>query len=195
MKKQMWFIPVVAVIASLMLAACAAPAPAPVAEAPAAAPATEAPTAIPATEVPAPTEVPPTEAPALRDTIIMAIVGPCCNGNDWITPMDSGGDAHWFNKIYSRLTTFEVLDPVKQVAEYDSNSGVYGELTGDLAESWDISADQLTWTFNLRKGITWHDGVPFTAKDIKFTVELCFNPKNTMNPCHYVAAVNGAVGV
>ena len=195
MKKQMWFIPVVAVIASLMLAACAAPAPAPVAEAPAAAPATEAPTAIPATEVPAPTEVPPTEAPALRDTIIMAIVGPCCNGNDWITPMDSGGDAHWFNKIYSRLTTFEVLDPVKQVAEYDSNSGVYGELTGDLAESWDISADQLTWTFNLRKGITWHDGVPFTAKDIKFTVELCFNPKNTMNPCHYVAAANGAVGV
>ncbi len=108
---------------------------------------------------------------------------------------DSGGDALWFSKIYSWLTKFEVLDPVKQVADYDSNSGVYGELTGYLAESWAISADNLTWTSNLHKGITWHDGVPCTAKDIKFTVELCFNPYNTMNPCHYVAAVNGAVGV
>jgi len=198
MKKQIWFSTVVAVIASLMLASCATPAPAPVVEAPAAVPATEAPKPVPATEAPKPvpaTEIPATEVPALRDTMIAAWVGPCCNGNDWVTPMDSGGDAHWFSKIYSRLTTFEVLDPIKQVVDYDSNSGVYGKLTGDLAESWGVSDDKLTWTFNLRKGVTWHDGVPFTAKDIKFTVELCFNPKNTMNPCHYVAAANGVVGV
>ncbi len=142
----------------------------------------------------APSEA-PSESPATGGTFIAAWVGPCCNGNDWITPLDPGGDAHWFNKIYSRLTTFEVLDPVKQAAEFDSNSGVYGELTGDLAESWAISDDKLTWTFNLRKGVTWHDGEPFTANDVKFTIELCFNPKNSMAPCHYVTAVAGAVGV
>lgn len=136
----------------------------------------------------------PTEA-ASGGTFIGAWVGPCCNGNDWITPMDPGGDAHWFDKIYSRLTTFEVLDPIKQAAEFDSNSGVYGELTGDLAESWEISDDNKTWTFHLRPGITWHDGQPFKASDIKFTIELCYNPANTMAPCHYVAAVDGAVGV
>ena len=38
------------------------------------------------------------------------------------------------------------------------------ELTGDLAESWEISSDQLTWTFKLRPGVTWHDGEPFTAE-------------------------------
>jgi peptide/nickel transport system substrate-binding protein len=132
---------------------------------------------------------------AAGGTLIGAWVGPCCNGNDWITPLDPGGDAHWFDKIYSRLTTFEVLDPIKQAADFDSNSGVYGKLTGDLAESWEISDDQLTWTFKLRQGVTWHDGEPFTANDVKFTIELCYNKANTMAPCHYVTAVAGAVGV
>jgi peptide/nickel transport system substrate-binding protein len=148
----------------------------------------------PAASAPASEAPPPSEA-ASGGTFIGAWVGPCCNGNDWITPMDPGGDAHWFDKIYSRLTTFEVLDPIKQAAEFDSNSGVYGELTGDLAESWEISDDNLTWTFHLRPGITWHDGEPFKASDIKFTIELCYNPANTMAPCHYVTAVDGAVGV
>lgn len=137
----------------------------------------------------------PSEAPATGGTFIGAWIGPCCNGNDWITPLDPGGDAHWFNKIYGRLTTFEVLDPAKQAADFDSDSGVYGQLTGDLAESWEISADTLTWTFKLRSGVTWHDGAPFTANDVKFTIELCFNPNNSMAPCHYVTAVAGAVGV
>jgi peptide/nickel transport system substrate-binding protein len=41
----------------------------------------------------------------------------------------------------------------------------------DLAESWKISPDGLTYTFVLRDGVTWHDGKPFTAHDVKFTVD------------------------
>ena len=129
----------------------------------------------PAASQPATSTEPSASSAASGGTFIGAWVGPCCNGNDWITPMDPGGDAHWFDKIYSRLTTFEVLDPVKQAADFDANSGVYGKLTGDLAESWEISSDQKTWTFHLRPGVTWHDGEPFTAKDVKFTIELCYN--------------------
>ena len=40
---------------------------------------------------------------------------------------------------------------------------------GDLAESWEVSADGLVWTFYLRKQFTWHDGHPFTANDVKFS--------------------------
>ena len=39
-----------------------------------------------------------------------------------------------------------------------------------LAESWKPVNDT-TWEFNLRKGVTFHDGSPFTAEDVKFTIE------------------------
>ncbi len=50
-------------------------------------------------------------------------------------------------------------------------------LVGDLAESWDISPDGLTITFHLRKGVKWHDGAPFTAKDVLFTYQAMVDPK------------------
>lgn len=42
---------------------------------------------------------------------------------------------------------------------------------GDLAERWTVGDDKLTWTFHLRRNVTWHDGRPFTARDVKFTIE------------------------
>ncbi|MFC1848831.1 peptide-binding protein [candidate division CSSED10-310 bacterium] len=44
-------------------------------------------------------------------------------------------------------------------------------LVGRLAERWEISADKKTITFFLRPGITWHDGEPFSAEDVKFTFD------------------------
>ena len=44
----------------------------------------------------------------------------------------------------------------------------FSKLEGDLAKSWDISDDHLTYTFYLRKGVQWHKGYgEFTAEDVK----------------------------
>jgi peptide/nickel transport system substrate-binding protein len=42
----------------------------------------------------------------------------------------------------------------------------------DLATSWSWSADNLALTFTLHQGVKWHDGKPFTAKDVKCTWDL-----------------------
>jgi peptide/nickel transport system substrate-binding protein len=47
-----------------------------------------------------------------------------------------------------------------------------GELEGRLAKSWEHSADFKTWTIHLRSDVKWHDGVPVTAHDMKFTLDL-----------------------
>ena len=47
-----------------------------------------------------------------------------------------------------------------------------GEIEGRLARSWEHSSDYRTWTVHLRTDVRWHDGVPVTAHDIEFTLEL-----------------------
>ena len=57
-------------------------------------------------------------------------------------------------KIYNGLLDYDLdLNPV-----------------GELAESFEVSEDGLTVTFNLREGVKWHDGEPFTSADVEFTI-------------------------
>jgi peptide/nickel transport system substrate-binding protein len=44
-------------------------------------------------------------------------------------------------------------------------------VTPSLAERWEISPDGKTYSFSLRRGVTWHDGKPFTSADVKFSIE------------------------
>lgn len=46
------------------------------------------------------------------------------------------------------------------------------EFVPALAKSWDVSEDQRTYTFHLRKGIRWSDGEPFDADDVMFTFDV-----------------------
>src|SRR5271155_4323720 len=46
------------------------------------------------------------------------------------------------------------------------------DIVPDLAESWSLSDDGTALTFKLRPGVKWHDGVPFTAADVKCTWDL-----------------------
>lgn len=46
----------------------------------------------------------------------------------------------------------------------------------DLAERWEVSDDSLVYTFQLRRGVKWHDGQPFTAADVKASLDRITDP-------------------
>ena len=50
-------------------------------------------------------------------------------------------------------------------------------IVGDLAESWEMSEDELTWTFHLREGVRFHDGSPFTAESVKRNFDRVLDPR------------------
>ncbi|UCH12775.1 MAG: peptide-binding protein, partial [Candidatus Omnitrophota bacterium] len=49
-------------------------------------------------------------------------------------------------------------------------------LIGDLAESWEVKDEGIRIIFHLRGGVRWHDGKPFTAKDVEFTYKKLIDP-------------------
>ncbi|MCC6792633.1 MAG: hypothetical protein IT336_13160 [Thermomicrobiales bacterium] len=55
------------------------------------------------------------------------------------------------------------------------------EPVGNLATAWEASADASSWTMFIREGVTWHDGEPFSAADVKFTYDLFMNPESGSN--------------
>ncbi len=60
-----------------------------------------------------------------------------------------------------------------------------GAVEPELAESWTVSDDGLTWTFNMRKDAVWSDGTPVTAKDVEYSVKRAVKPE-TASPYAYV---------
>ncbi|ANW65575.1 ABC transporter substrate-binding protein [Mycobacterium sp. djl-10] len=66
----------------------------------------------------------------------------------------------------SAYFSFEVLENVfDTLVEPDADL----EMQPALAESWQVSPDELTWTFRLRPGVKFHNGDPFTAEDVVFS--------------------------
>lgn len=97
--------------------------------------------------------------PAYGDTLVEASIGDISGLIPNITSDSSSQDIG--SLIYSNLV------------RTDKNL----RLEGELVEGWDISPDQLTITFHVRKGVKWHDGVELTAADVDFTYGYMIDPK------------------
>lgn len=70
---------------------------------------------------------------------------------------------------------FSIFDPLFYV---DEKGAFVAALAAEVptVENGGISADGLNWKVKLRDGVKWHDGKPFTAEDVKFTLELLVDP-------------------
>jgi ABC-type transport system substrate-binding protein len=72
---------------------------------------------------------------------------------------------------YYDLTVFDgVFDGLAERENLDTKAMVPA-----LATSWEVASDEKSWTVHLRDGVTWHDGVDFTADDVKFTFDAYFD--------------------
>ncbi len=86
------------------------------------------------------------EAPTYKDTLTIA------TGADQ-NYMD--GQMNNTNDVYLRACYSQLV-----------RRGLDGQIEGDLAESWSVGEDGITWTFNLRHGVKFHNGKELTSKDV-----------------------------
>lgn len=91
-----------------------------------------------------------------------------CYGDSLV--MSSNADIQTQNPLQSLDTTTNmVLGKI-----YSGVTGIDDQdrVIGDLADTWETSSDGTSFIFHLRRNVFWHDNVPFTAADVKFTFDL-----------------------
>jgi peptide/nickel transport system substrate-binding protein len=75
-------------------------------------------------------------------------------------------------------TSFAFIHPVRPhyntLLKFDEPN--YPKVKGDLAQSWEVSPDGLTYTFRLKPNVKFHDGTPMTSADVKASYERIVNP-------------------
>jgi peptide/nickel transport system substrate-binding protein len=98
------------------------------------------------------------EPPAYGDLLIMGSIGDASN---LISMLASDSASHDISSLI-----------FNGLVKYDKNL----KLTGDLAESWEVSPDGLAIIFKLRRGVKWQDGKDFTAEDVMFGYQTIINP-------------------
>lgn len=105
-------------------------------------------------------------------------------------PLDSVGtglDPHNVPMGVDQHVTEQVYEGLYRCDPYT------GELLPRLATSYEVSEDGMVYTYHLREGVTFHNGDPFTAADVVYNIERCFQNgygKNTLNGVAGAEAVN-----
>ncbi|HLL51337.1 MAG TPA: ABC transporter substrate-binding protein, partial [Thermomicrobiales bacterium] len=110
-------------------------------------------------------------------TGVLQLGGESEPAGSWLPFRAAGGaETQVFDLIFSRLIRFD--------ADYN--------LIPDLAERFEISPDASEFTFFLRQDVTWHDGQPFTARDVIFTYRLAMMEEVAASQYNKLSQVRGA---
>lgn len=72
-------------------------------------------------------------------------------------------DPHFYNATPNNTIALQIFEPLVR-------KDIKGELLPALAQSWKLLSDT-EWEFKLRRNVKWHDGTPFTAADVAFSLE------------------------
>lgn len=95
--------------------------------------------------------------PVEGGSITLAIADDAMVGRNWLS---RGSTNESF--LFSQLTDLSIEDGTT--------------ILPDVATDWEVSEDGLTYTYNLRDDVLWHDGEQLTAEDVKYTIEIFAHP-------------------
>jgi peptide/nickel transport system substrate-binding protein len=118
------------------------------------------------------TEGVPTSAPAPTEPVVLRV--------GWEGTPDTLNPAYAF-----LVESFTIFDLTYSALTTQQPTGEY---VGNLAESWTLSDDGLTWLFTLKDGILWHDGTALTAGDVAWAINAVMqDPDGWATVSNYVA--------
>jgi len=166
-KRNLYILMSLVVLASMVLAACGG----------------GATTEVPATEPPAPATEPPateaaTEAPVACTPVGSEPIAFPDGGKSVTGAFDQEPDAivPYFSQMSFAVWVTQLT--LVGLAEWDDQSNFVPELAAEIpsAENGGVSADGLTITWKLKDCLFWSDGTPLTSKDVKFTWEAVMDP-------------------
>jgi ABC-type transport system substrate-binding protein len=113
-----------------------------------------------------------------QDTIVLAQTGPA----------PEEGLIPWVSTSYYDLTVYgAVFDSLTKTKDLETLDIIPG-----LATEWTVADDDKTWTVKLRQGVKWHDGVEFTAEDVKFTYTAAMSEELASNTGAFVSQIIGS---
>ncbi len=115
-------------------------------------------------------------------TLVIAMTATNIPGLDTMQFQSEGGEGGRFVgvQLWDGLTRFDLT-------QGESSP----EVIPGLAESWEVSEDQLTWTFTLREGVTFHDGEPWNADAAIFNFDRYLNSESET----YIPELNAVAGI
>jgi peptide/nickel transport system substrate-binding protein len=93
------------------------------------------------------------------------------------------------NSWYDVIITSPIYDGLAEA--WPTLNGLSDLQTPALLSSWSHSTDGMTWTFNCRQGVTWHDGEAFTADDVVFSMWALMNSATGSQFAGYYQSVYG----
>jgi peptide/nickel transport system substrate-binding protein len=137
-----------------------------------------------------------------------AVLAACSTNSSSTAPAAAGSGTSGAPKHGGTLTAgmstggpSDTLDPNAAVSTVDAAraDNLFDHLTTltidgttqlELAESFEPNSDATLWTIKLRKGVVWHDGSPFTADDVIYTLRRIGAPKSTLAGVSTVAVMD-----
>jgi oligopeptide transport system substrate-binding protein len=132
---------------------------------------------------------PDSSAQSMSTTTVSQNVAPVIpNGKTFTFRLLGDPETLDWNRAHTSVETHLLINLMEGLVSYDKDLGVIPA----LAETWTRSSDGKTYTFKLRKGVKWSDGVPLTAKDFVYSWKRLLSPVTSASYAYLLFEVEGA---